>query len=38
MGVAMYAQSIQNTKFAISLQYLKKEWRGKFDFLLEDGH
>ena len=28
----MYGQIIQNNKFAISLQYLKKELSGEVDF------
>ena len=38
MGVARYTQSSQNNKFAISLQYFKKEVRDKLDFLHEDKH
>ena len=33
-----YSQSSQNSKFAVSLQYLKKEARGEVDFLHEDKH
>ena len=36
--VARYAQITQNNKFAISLQYLKKEVRDKVDFLHADKH
>ena len=36
MVVALHVQSTQNTKFAISLHYLKKEVRDKFDFLHGD--
>ena len=31
-----HAQTTQNNKFAISLQYLKKEMRDKVDFLHTD--
>ena len=34
--MAMHAQSTQNIKFAISLQYLKKEGRHEVDFLHGD--
>ena len=33
-----HAQITQNNKFAISLQYLKKEARDKVDFLHVDKH
>ena len=36
VGVARHSQSTQNFKFAISLQYFKKEWSNKYDFLDED--
>ena len=36
--IARYAQSTQNSKFVICLQYLKKEGRNKFDFLHADKH
>ena len=36
--IARYAQSNQNSKFVISLQYLKKEGRNKVDFLHADKH
>ena len=32
----MYAQSFQNNKFAISLQYFKREGRHEVDFLYAD--
>ena len=34
--VAGLAQSIQNNKFAISLQYLKQNGKNEVDFLLTD--
>ena len=36
--IARYAQSSQNSKFKISLQYLRKEGRNEFDFLHADKH
>ena len=36
MGMARCVQSTQNNKFAISLQYFKKEVRNKYGFLHED--
>ena len=36
--MARHAQIVQNNKFAISLQYLKKEVRDKVDFLHADKH
>ena len=36
--VSRHAQITQNNKFAISLQYLKKEVRDKVDFLHADKH
>ena len=36
--MARHAQITQNNKFAISLQYLKKEARDKVDFLHVDKH
>ena len=36
VGVARQAQSIQNNKFAIPLQYLKKKVMDKADFFHED--
>ena len=38
MWVARQAQIIQNSKFAISLQYAKKEVSNEVDFLLADKH
>ena len=38
MGVFKHSQSPQNSKFTMSLQYLKKEVRYKFDFLHVDKH
>ena len=39
-GIARHAQSTQNTKFALSLTCLKKEWREEvvFFFFHEDKH
>ena len=34
--LASYAQSTQNNKFVISLQYLKKEGKDEVDFLRAD--
>ena len=36
--MARHAQIIQNNKFAISLQYLKKEMSDEVDFLHADKH
>ena len=36
--VTRLVQSTQNNKFAISLQYLKKNGKNKVDFLLADKH
>ena len=36
--MARYAQITQNNKFAVSLQYLKKEVCDEVDFLLTDKH
>ena len=36
MRVSRHAQITQNNKFAISLQYLKKEVRDKLDFFHAD--
>ena len=36
MVIARLAQSTQNKKFLISLEYLKKEGRGEVDFLHAD--
>ena len=33
MGIVKNSQSSQNSKFAMSLQYLKKEVKAEFDFL-----
>ena len=38
MCVARHAQITQNNKFAISLQYLKKEVSDEVDFLHADKH
>ena len=38
MKMIKYFQSSQNSKFAVSLQYLKKELRDEGDFLNEDKH
>ena len=38
MGMAKHFQSSQNSKFAMSLQYLKKESRDEVDFLHADKH
>ena len=38
MGMVKHSQSSQNSKFAMSLQYLKKEVRDKVDFLHADKH
>ena len=38
MGVIKHSQSTQSNKFAISLQYLKKEVRNGGHFLHEDKH
>ena len=38
MWMVKYSQSSQNSKFAMSLQYLKKEFRDELDFLLADKH
>ena len=37
-GDAQHSQSFQNSKFAMSLQYLKKEVRDEVDFLHADKH
>ena len=36
MGMVKHSQSSQNSKFAMSLQYLKKEVRDEFNFLHVD--
>ena len=38
MKMAKYSWSSQNSKFAMSLQYLKKEVRDEVDFLHADKH
>ena len=38
MGMVKHSQSFQNSKFAMSLQYLKKEIRDEVDFLHADEH
>ena len=38
MGIVKHSQSYQNSKFAMSLQYLKKEVRDEVDFLHADKH
>ena len=38
MGMVKHSQSYQNSKFAMSLQYLKKEVRDEVDFLHADQH
>ena len=38
MGMVKHFQSSQNSKFAMSLQYLKKEVRDEGYFLHEDKH
>ena len=38
MGMVKYSQSSQNSKVAMSLQYLKKELRDEVDFLRGDKH
>ena len=38
MEMVKYSQSSQNSKFAMSLQYLKKEVRDEVDFLHADKH
>ena len=38
MGMVKHSQSSQNSKFAMSLQYLKKEVRDEVDFLHVDKH
>ena len=38
MGMIKHSQSSQNRKFAMSLQYLKKELRDEVDFLQADKH
>ena len=38
MGIVKHYQSSQSSKFAMSLQYLKKEVRDEIDFLHVDKH
>ena len=38
MGVVKHSQSLQNSKFVMSLQYLKKEVKDEVDFLHADKH
>ena len=38
IGMIKHSQSSQNSKFAMSLQYIKKEVRIMVDFLLADKH
>ena len=38
MGMVKHSQSSQNRKFAMSLEYLKKEVRDEVDFLHADKH
>ena len=38
MGMIKHSQSPQNSKFAMSLQYLKKEVRDEVDFLDAEKH
>ena len=38
MGMVRHSQSSQNSKFAMFLQYLKKEVKYEVDFLHEDKH
>ena len=38
MGMIKHPQSTQSNKFAVSLQYLKKEVRDKTHFLHADKH
>ena len=38
MGMVKHSQSSQNSKFAMSLQYLKKEAKVEVDFLRADKH
>ena len=38
MGMVKHSQSSQNSKFAMSLQYLKKEVRDEVNFLHADKH
>ena len=38
MGIVKHSQSSENSKFAMSLQYLKKEVRNEVDFLYSVFH
>ena len=38
MGMIKHSQSSQNSKFAMSLQYVKKEVKDEVDFLHADKH
>ena len=38
MRMVKHSQSFQNSKFSMSLQYLKKEVRGEVDFLHAGKH
>ena len=38
IGIVKHSQSSQNSKFTMSLQYLKKEVRDEVDFLHVDKH
>ena len=38
MGMVKYSESSQNSKFAMSLQYLKKEFKGEVNFLHVNKH
>ena len=38
MGMVKHSQSFQKSKFAMSLQYLKKEVKDEVDFLHADKH
>ena len=38
MGMVKHSQSSQNSKFAMSLQYLKKEAKDEVNFLRADKH
>ena len=38
MEMVKHSQSFQNSKFAMSLQYLKKEVKDELDFLHADKH
>ena len=38
MGIVKHSQSSQNSKFAMSLQYIKKEVGGEIGFLHAEKH